>query len=200
MALYLDTFSFLSPDGNVLRFTFTPSTGNVTCFSCGIRWCEHVKLFMMSGGDSIIVWEKPENAEYKGNLFLNIPMFPTEDLFIRVLLERVDALPRYRVTWAYDLEVQFLCFLNPGEGRRVIRNIFIENMKTSKVEEQTCRAPHHSVHAELTWQEMTRLSHKRSAQYWSIYTTGQCLTCAKVDPTADPDLVPEQQRSGVWNG
>jgi hypothetical protein len=184
--------------------TFTLRTsGHIYCDECDEVWCNHVKQAMVKRWDAAAIWDKPDDSEYPREMELQIPMFPTFNIWTQVKLYFPEdtPVPRYRVVWIDHAPVwPTICFINPGEGRNIIRASLVDYMLGDSNKQKECSAPHHGFQAQTIWERETREGNSKLwPQLWSVYTTGKCLTCSKIDPSSDPDLVPPNQKTGVWN-
>lgn len=189
-------------NGGIHSFSFLPS-GHIRCEECGTDlWCVHIKQAMVKRWDATAIWDKPDNSEYAPQLNLQIPMFPTENLWteVKLFFPQSSPVPRYRVAWCgLNSDWVTICFINPGEGRNIIRSSLVDYMMGDIHKQTECSAPHHGFQAQRRWEiETTKGNSKLWAQLWSVYSTGYCLTCKDINPS-DPDLVPPEQRTGVWN-
>lgn len=167
-----------------------------------LNWCNHIQKAAVLRWDAQAIWVSGQ--EQWDSFYLEIPMFPNDNLWASVELIKVDSkTPVYAVDW-HECPTNLnhatrLCYLNPGEGRNVIRQVLVEYMWADRFRVKSCKAGHHNYSAEMRWQQDTKSGSSRLApQYWSVYTTEQCLTCRIGDPSSDPSLIPDTQKT-VWN-
>lgn len=179
------------------------SSGYIECGECDFaKWCEHNEILTRERGDRRAIWTNTSD-ELPESLFLEIPMFPSENFWKKVRLKLDENMPRYAVHWRPPLhpdnaEAPLIMFLNPGEGRNVIRTVLVEYMLYSMKPDAECKAGHHGYIAQIAWENDMKTSRK-TVQLWSVYTTDMCLTCLVNMNVTDPDLIPDRQGSGVWN-
>lgn len=193
---------FTDPDNNC-SFVYNMSTGQIRCSECNSTWCNHIKKAVVNAWDQAAVWDKPEN-EMPSDLVFFIPMFPADSLWTEVTLIPVEgSVPRYEVQWDNPLRkiknhFETICYINPGEGRAVIRSTLYEYMLADPKRLKECIAEHHGYAAQKRWEQDAK-GNKHHAQLWSVYTKGECLYCAQILSQTD-DIVPPRQGSGVFNG
>jgi hypothetical protein len=127
-------------------------------------------------------------------------MFPSFEMYHEVKLSQVSIMERdlYKVSWIEPRSGEpdaFLCYLNPGEGTKVIRSILYE--QTARCSDLICQSGSHGYKAEMVWKEDVEINLKgnKSAQLWSVYTSSLCLMCRAAYSDADSDLIPERIRS-----
>jgi hypothetical protein len=176
--------------------------GHIQCVTCAAVWCEHIEILTANGADQEAIWR--EDGMTHGQVNLEIPMFPSENIWTSVILTPYGTkFPRYVVEWETDPNspgsTVFICYLNPGEGRSVIRSVLWDRMWGNKRRRKECVMPHHSYLAQVLWTRDMKLLDtipRKAAQIWSVYYTGQCLHCALNDGLGD-DLVPDRE-GNVW--
>jgi len=200
--------TFLSPSGDEFQLTWD---GHIYCEDrnctspAGSVWCPHLEDLVIKGWDGIPIFKMPLSI---GEFDLMIPIFPTTDQWAKVHLVDPDAAQdehtRWTVYWdecptvvrpenAYPSSV-YVTTLTSGEGRNVIRNTLIEYMRADLKRKTVCEAAHHGLAAQRDW-DVRSQSPEHVVQAWSVYMTGQCLECRKVDPFAG-DLIPDREGGG----
>lgn len=197
--------------GNDDKWDFEVVGRNVVCRQCGgpteTLWCEHIQHAMVKNWDAAAIWDKDPAVEYRRTIHLAIPVFPTSRLWTDVTLEITEfAALSYQVLWEAPLEsgvthTIVLCYLNPGEGRNVIRQTLIERMWIDFDPKAECEAGQHKLSAQLNWQRHMESPKNRlyAAERWSVWVDRRCLWCRSHDPMNTPDdLVPDQEKT-VWN-
>lgn len=194
-------YKYFNSNGPDSLYTFQLRTsGHIYCEECDEVWCNHTKQAIIKRWDAAAIWDKPDDSEYPREFNLQIPMFPTTNLWTEVKLYLPENTPvlRYRVVWP-EKDWPTICFINPGEGRNIIRTSLLDYMLGDPTRQKECSASHHGYNAQHVWENDTKPKNKNVwPQMWSVYTTGLCLVCKNVNPT-NPDLVPPNQRTGVWN-
>lgn len=167
--------------------------GSIRCLVCELNWCPHTEGSVTNRLDSEIIWDFVNWA--RKSLLVEIPVFPSEGFW-----ESVDLRPdkgtikRMHIQWPATGE--WLGFLNPGEGRGIIRELMIDFVRSKVSPNTICPAGHHSVEAEAVWQADQK-TNRRHIQMWSLFKTGWCLYCRRYNGTSS-DLIPNEERLGVW--
>lgn len=171
--------------------------GHLTCQECGELWCEHTQFAMVRNLDAEFVWDNEGVEEWH----VQVPMFPTQKLWAESALVRIEGMPYVELHLVTEDDLIKISYLHPGEGRNVIRTIFIDHMLTRRVVDAKliCGSPSHKFRQETAWQQRTRSDNKnRVAEYWSVWTTGACINCRGLSVAGfDPDLVPDKEGS-IW--
>lgn len=183
---------------------FVTSEGAIECLTCkeenthGVYWCDHIQDNVLNHRDYQAIWRNGlEPVEFD----LEIPMFPTEGLWAKVTLSKDQKFDRFLVEW----KTMFVCYLNPGEGRKVIRSIlwekcttYLNKMAVSIGKPPDCSSSSHSMSAQLKWEKSTT-NGRFNAQRWSLYTTKMCIQCNHDALSIGDDLAPPRQKFGVWS-
>jgi hypothetical protein len=202
-----------TPDGGLWKLA---DNGHLLCNVCDADklWCQHQEDMIKDlTSDQLIIWQKPENAEYPGLVYLMVPIFPSSNMWTRVDL-RLHVTPTfvsYKVWWGdcptapvddtFGVpEYVYLTTLTPGEGRVILRQLMLEYMWCDKDRRKECVSSSHGYHEETLWREHHKGGHSLFyAEDWSVYTTGMCIYCnMKTDNAlSDPTMLPETQ--GGWN-
>lgn len=152
-------------------------------------WCEHLAKVVTDNKDG------EEGMVYDLSNVL-IPMFPTHGLFTLASLDPNEKAGGRKifVNQPNEPQPQFIGFLMPGEGRKVIRAMLIDwaipnyNPATTQ-----CNSRIHSAPAERYLQRCLE-AQKGSlgyAQKWCIITEKLCLMCHDKMNNFDPADVPE---------
>lgn len=183
------------------ELAFDYSSGRIVCDLCQKRWCSHTQEQVTTGEDQKFIWfNEGGAAEYAYNMRLEIPMFPSHDLWTSVGLVFVESarIPMYKVEWMLILDTFFVCNITPGEGRQVIRTCLVEVMYADRSRQEVCSDSSHGPNEQLRW-ESSRGTQHHVAQDWCIYTTGQCCGCyKKFNAGSIPDdLIPPKE--GAWS-
>lgn len=199
-----------------LAFQFD-ETGNVSCpeHTAMSSWCDHIQKAMVQILDSKVIWNhSPPDSELLDQFDLQIPMFPVTGQFVTVRLTkdlqaRDAGIPRFYVDWDNPLwtsaTTQFITYVNPGEGRMVIRDALWQKCMVEReiVGYTECKASHHGLNAQKKWEEHQRSTTLGPAEIWSVYETLWCLHCRAFSGSGsdgfDPDLVPDGAKTGVWS-
>lgn len=205
------------PDSVLFNATFLfrlREDGHIVCLEhfadTTVTWCSHLEHAMRNRGDSGGIFGK---TDLTIAFDLMIPMFPSADLWTQVELQVTNPIgdqKRWRVMW-FDCPTipnnqdgsakpgMYVCTLNPGEGRNVIREALVEVMYGDSKRTVFCKSAHHGFDAQDEWLTFIR-NGKGIIQDWSVYTTGWCLWCTKRfnELMNEASTVPEQQ-GGVWN-
>jgi hypothetical protein len=156
-------------------------------------WCEHIEEDMRTGEDVQFFW--PENAEQRELITLQMPMFPTSDLWAQVDLEKVDNdfMQMYVVKWISPttLEKVDITFLTRGDTRMTIREALWRHCCDDPDREKHCKSSSHGYAQEMHWQNEQRRN--PAACIWCLYQYKQCFACVK---SMDFDeFVPEKEGS-----
>lgn len=181
--------------------------GYVQCEHCmddELR-CNHVMQYLSSGDDAEMIWQHAPTWDMSAPRWqLNVPVFPSSGQYTFVYLTKTETtFPRYRVEWLDERPKKagrphFLAYLNPGEGRNTIRKLLVEYMLGDReFVGRECTAAHHSVVAEQEWQRKLRLQNAILADLWHVYIHGWCIHCSN-NTGLDPDLIPAEEKAGVW--
>lgn len=168
--------------------------GNIRCQGCpeSPTWCMHVELLTVENGDAEPMWQLfSEDAAFG----LQIPMFPTKNLWARASLMYVGKVDAYKVgidAEEFTESIQ-IGFLHHGEGRNVIRQMILDwfdgqfgMSKTLK-----CMSASHKVTAEMYWVEAMQDDNKRIQNLWSVWDTHSCIDCNSLAAGDMSDLVPD---------
>lgn len=190
------------------NFTLNSNSGRVECVLCQTNWCDHMHKMIGSSADSDMIWVKDPAADYLEFIYLEIPMFPSINLWtmVNLTLNKDAPIPMYRVEWPFltctegriGHSLRFICNITQGEGRKIIRTCLIEYMYGDPGRKKECASHAHGPYEEKVWQQHQKtLDH--FSEDWCVYTTDACLTCLKkFDPLNIPDdLVPDKQN--VWS-
>lgn len=166
--------------------------GHIACLECRYKgvtyWCSHLEEAMTKRWDQKAIWENGCNlSAFK----FQIPVFPTKNLWTEVLL---DYRPNQqaRIWWKGN----YVCTINEGEGRNIIRGSLIEYM-LGNVDYSQCKSSTHGWGAQRVWEKDILNPDMRYAQLWSVFAESMCLTCLQA--LNSPDAVPASENTGVWN-
>lgn len=164
----------------------------------GIRhWCDHIRSCIEGEDDA--TWCFDPGA-------LIVPMFPTSDMYAEVRIDdKVTAGGRRLLIPVqdggnYSPDQDFVGFISPGEGRKVIRSMLL-NWAEAKVRRPgdpdgaECRSSMHGVTAENRLKQMYQNAQSKQSRNmqaintWSVADVGVCVMCAAT--ASSPDLVPD---------
>lgn len=177
--------------------------GHIECGNCHEQWCTDIFNALVANADGDDLWNNLEES-YE----MDIPMIPTRAQWARVVLE-----PSYRFKTLRVFEVNllppdvsdladttFVGHIHLGEGRIVIRSMIFDWFRSNvEVESLRCESSSHKYSAQMLWEQDEKNPEKASAQYWSVWAVGACLTCAAGVNSAFDDLVPENDKIvSVW--
>lgn len=163
-------------------------------------WCEHLADNMISNGDQAIIWDIMEGQEKPEKWDLQIPVFPTNDLFETVTLNKLVSYNTLRWIVEWDIDPLSpsvtLGLLNRGEGRNVVRRLMVEYMwSATDNQAPQCKASTHSLPQENLYIRETHPSSKhRAMNVWSVWREGMCIPCM-VQTNQLIDLVPDKEGS-----
>jgi hypothetical protein len=181
------------------------NTGEVFCAFCkeAQKWCSHLQNSMLDYSDSKLIWGLFPETESPNEIEIEIPVFPSFDFWEKVSLVRntTGSNPVKEIFWTEitSQDHTFLGFLNPGEGRQVIRLLLIQQLWINfDIVNSACLSSTHGPQEQVRWYKQTSPnSNLRPIQFWSVYRTGLCLLCLK-KLNSISDLVPDKEGS-VWN-
>ena len=142
------------------------------------QWCSHIKTAVQGGMDSDWIFTP-------GHLI--VPMFPTYDLFSEVRIEETiiaggrKLLVPVQTGGNFTADLDFVGFISPGEGRRVVRTMLIDWARNNyrapgDKEGLQCRSKMHGMEAERALKQDISTSYQ-AAVMWSVVTDGLCLHC-----------------------
>ena len=175
-----------------VQFAWTDD-GNIRCQSCpeSPTWCMHVEMLTIENGDAEPIWEMGENEAMFG---LQIPMFPTKDLWARAELVYVGKVDAYTVGIDTDESTENIRmgFLHRGEGRNVIRQMILDwfDGQFGASTNLQCMSASHKVSSEIAWIDAMRDDNKRILNYWSVWDTHSCIYCKNGEGDMS-DLIPD---------
>ncbi len=178
--------------------TVVPNGTNLQCTQCKVEsWCPHIKDFIGEGLDAqyilpptnVVVPLFPESGSIYGTVQIDEPMF-ADGPALQTLVHPPD--------FGQVIYVP-LGFWNPGEGRRSIRNVIMEWLRSRPIgtndNKIVCPSTSHGFHEERRLNQMSE--NMRWLNAWCITMEGACFACvAGTDPsTAD---VPEVDTRPPW--
>jgi hypothetical protein len=165
-------------------------------------WCQHIQIAVLDGDDAEIIWDPADDVGLPD--FIMVPVVPSRKQWARVDfgdgLHESEAVKCYLRPETVEIDVQpeeldFLGFLNRGEGRGVLRQMIIDNLQLLVAQKKPiCNSTRHGYKAELLWGEdmkRTWTEVEKIAQYWSVINTQQCLTCSTSHASSWDDLIPD---------
>lgn len=179
--------------------------GHLECRDCGMGtyWCNHIQNYIQKGEDAHDLWKT--SAEIYG-LRIQVPYVPTLGQWALVEIG-TEHFGSYKLYLHLDFEgkvnintgepdTEFLGFISPGDGRRVMREMVHAWFLPRLTEKNQCISASHNFKAQMQWdREVTNSDPSKKeylAQVWSVHFKGMCLRCAAVSETAGTDdLVPD---------
>jgi hypothetical protein len=170
--------------------------GQLYCDTHATIWCSDIEQVLRDNLDTESLWSDP----YYTDKTVSIPILPSHSLWNAVRLDRVNNLRAYSVTqlgMKGDRD-DFVGFIHPGEGRRVVRNMLFEWFNQVKVN-LTCPSEHHRFAQQRAFENNLREPKTRMAEQWCLWGYRMCLSC--VAASASPvggfsDLVPGEEPVG----
>ena len=172
---------------------FAEPNGHLRCEECGTEvWCKHINMMIQDNGDSATIFEQYEAAKSEP-LELEVPVFPSSNLWQRVGLEAHPKIRAFKVWILNNDSVNYLGFLNEGEGRNVMRSMFFDwfigMVEFSSLE---CSSASHKFQAQVAWESAMRDRPAQLANYFSVWNSKACLHCRLlVGSMNSDDLVPD---------
>jgi hypothetical protein len=169
--------------------------GHIACEVCSASlWCEHIEQMIKANGDAGVIFEDftPGGVE---DLRIEVPMFPTSNLWQPVVLTPHKKITAYFVDLDVDSASYELGFLNPGEGRVVLRSMvlswFAGMVETSTLQ---CKSKSHGFPAQKAWEQNMKDEGARALSLFAVWQQGTCPHCLR--QLNDPDLVPDAGDGG----
>jgi hypothetical protein len=166
-------------------------------------WCQHLADACRTGSDQAAIWKYPDwDLTELSVRELDIPIFPTMNLWTAVDLVPHEKFRRYKVMWTHGTATQdkpvLVLQISPGEGRQAIRMSMIEYM-ISKIDFHTtqCTSGSHGVLAQIKWEAAMREDKTAIPQFWSVFTSNMCIAC-QIAYSDFSDAVPDRE-STIWN-
>lgn len=155
-------------------------------------WCEVLEAQINFGHDSDLLFND-DSAFY-----LKVPMFPTDfNLWTEVSCVRTaDDLLRINIGDVVSTNSKFLCWLHPGEGIKVIRQILLEHMLGTE-RPDSCTSNSHGMREMQLWQQHMQASHFQMMEYWCLKEYKMCHACTEQLHDA-VNMVPEKEGSRTW--
>jgi hypothetical protein len=187
-------------------FSVIRDTGDqLTCVPCGgLSNCSHVKH---------AITDNLDNRIFEFNE-VEVPLSLQDSVWVRLALGETGnrlaktvsiAAAHYftrsglTIPEASYLEERYLGLTSPGEGRRVLRAMLIEWLRTWAVDTQPkCASRAHGIQAEVEWKNATELG--KIQNYWSIILHNSCTNCQSyADMGFGDDLLPEKpDHPTIW--
>lgn len=169
--------------------------GHLACDNCeGKPWCEHIETLVRENADAEILWQ--DEGEPYDALELEIPVFPTANLWGRVVLEKSQRISlAYRASFfirpGITADGVFLGHIHGGEGRYVLRSMLLDYFQGA-IDPRTlkCNAGVHTFKQEMKWQSDMKDPNTAIMQYWSVWVNKTCIGCA-IDASDWADLIPD---------
>lgn len=170
----------------------------------GQQFCDHIEACISIHADAGLL---VSDAVERTGIQIKIPLAPRQDQWAQVKFgdfhEGTQAYKLYLIlppsARAVD-DVNFLGFVQRGEGRAVIRSMiydwFRANVESDKL---TCSATSHKFTQEQIWNKNIKLGGAiQLAEYWSVFTNKMCLSCS-LRVTQIDDLIPDAAAKPRWS-
>lgn len=177
----------------------------LACMTCGHSTsCKHIKKVILDNLDNRIFdfTEVEVPLSIGDGIWVNVALDETPNK-----LAKIAAISQTHIFSNKPLETGgFLCerylgLLSPGEGRRVLRAMLVECIRTwANYTKPTCFSTAHGIQAEHEWKMATES--KKILNYWSIILWSCCLACQSyVNSDFGDDLVPDRPAAPTsWGG
>lgn len=182
------------------------TSGYLFCRLHEMYWCGHVETVMKIGADSKPIFEDLTYLNSSG-YYIGVPILPSRGIFADVWLEwwETDILRAFLASpveastnKSSGIAGEFLGFVNPGEGRFVIRQmvlqVFAEDYEGVDSPRGKCKDPRHGMFIQQKLERAFRGDiTAKVAHGWYMRYFSKCLWCfEKFGPSNDfePDLVP----------
>lgn len=172
--------------------------GYLKCSECGLEswnWCPHIEDSVRAHADAESIWNiQDEQLPH----FIEVPMYPSAMLWAPVELRKSDLIPTALRIVFYEEAPKLpidLGFINPGDGRLVMRSMLIEYFESQIMRGRpfACESSSHGYKQEMKWQDNCR-TNLRIFEYWSIYRNKVCLACWDDIMNFSKDLVPSSEK------
>jgi hypothetical protein len=155
---------------------------------------------MINNLDADHLWKDYPIAE---NLI--IPVVPTSQVFIKVKLSGMNADSAALTITMDDIGARkddvFVGFLNPGEGRGIIRQHIINWFDVKFASIRQCNFQSHGPKAEAEWQARSVRSSTNFLDRYSVWSFGMCVFCfTRTGDQDDEDLIPQDddKKTSLW--
>jgi hypothetical protein len=165
----------------------------------GKTWCIHIEKAVSEHFDADLWATTFSEAEYRN---VHVPIVPSRNQWATVELSSEDAppgsmkafwMPTHSLSSNDQALGEFIGFVHRGEGRQVLRTTLYDNLR-AQIASGTLRCANktHSYAAQMAWEKATTEDTKGGvAEYWSVYDTHMCITCASSSPDDFADLIPD---------
>lgn len=163
-------------------------------------WCEHIEKWVRDMDDAPFIWMGFSDKSL-ASADVAVPIVPTADVWELASLRRLDPRKDSVEVWIKDDGANtvvdkdiFIGFLNPGEGRFVLREMLLDwfiGTIQAQIEKQKCSAPGHGYTQTVRWNaDMQEGGGVALVQQWTVWSTGRCLGCT-FDPSSAAQFVPD---------
>lgn len=182
--------SFPVRDGPGLVAIRQLDNGHLECTKDKTYWCDHISDSVQRDLDVEPFWKQ---AELIVTTFMEVPIIPTANLWDRVRLDTIGKIQGFSVVQigAHGEREDFIGFIHPGEGRRILRTMLFDWFAGNVDENIECDSKAHSYAAQMRWEADGKNHIKSLAQRWSAWYTGSCLFCSSGGSNDFSDLVPD---------
>lgn len=150
--------------------------------------CKHTDLIIKQNQDRYTLWQ-----HFPGDAEINVPLI--QSMGSRTTVTVTSPRERWEKDGRAELGIsgfefpkeETLGWIRRGEGRQVIREVifswfydFIDRARLTDTP-LICQDSGHTMNAQMKWQAETEDRRPNNAvrfeQYWSVYSSGQCLGC-----------------------
>lgn len=178
--------------------------GNLACEEDpGEMWCEHINEGIREHKDAVTLWERQDatvrSADDEELTLIKIlfPIVPTHGIWTQAILEPTT-IPLTRQLYIPELQSEPIGFVNPGEGRIVIRDLFVQLCQIKKIWELECSSPTHGYREQMAWEEKMKDPATRFVEAWSVHRTNLCTACIWDDGEDFKEYVPGSEANS-WS-
>lgn len=177
------------------------SQGVLHCSEHSEAWCNHIAFVVDKGLDSKLIWIPDEYLEEDLDISLDVPVVPTAGTWVKAHLiyrQKLDAMEVYFNFTA----VEFAGFIHRGEGRKVLRSMFIDFFRGRwPDDDKKCMSSSHTFQREQELRKLMLTTQNTFANMIELVLRSQCLACrlAYESIFSDPDLVPSDDKKTIWS-
>lgn len=157
-------------------------------------WCIHIENAVKGHHDSGL-WTNVELHQRQ----IVVPIVPSRNQWAIVEFDIEDCPPgAVKVWWVPGWmenvsHARFLGFIHEGEGRQVLRTTLMDTLNAEIAGGSLkCLHGQHSYKAQMAWEQAVTEGTKNGvAEYWSVFNTHKCITCASNTTDDFSDLIPD---------
>lgn len=170
--------------------------GHLRCDEDKTYWCAHIEFGVRNGLDVEFIWNYLDRFESNEWLPIEVPMVPNHNQWaaVHLSIRKIGGMPVLNVNLLQpngDDEV-FLGFLANGEGRLVLRSMVYDWFRgVVDVDSLKCMSRSHKFVEQMKWQDDMKDEQRGPAQLWSVWQTGNCLSCTYDASSGIDDLIPD---------